>query len=192
MRPTVVCGQRHIFPRPYTLNKKNNKGILTLNNRPVVPKRFVNSNGDLCEEAVFESTIPIFQCAENTEAFRDDVLRRIDVRSCEWVVSRDGNENGAVFSTRTTLLDAFDTKIQNSTHPTPFQFQGDDVMEKLILHSVAIFVVDIISFTPANKKLNMTGRLWVPPSNIGPDIEYLSALYNHILYDIDQDSLDNL
>ena len=179
----VVCGQQQqqLFPRPYTLHKKENNGLLTLNSIPVRPNALVTPNGDPYNEAPFESTIPIFQCAENTVSFRDDVLRKIDVHSCKWVVSRNQKTNEVVFSTRTRLLDAFDTNVQN-TVPVPFQFQGNDVMEKLILHSVAILIVDIISFDPTLKKLNIEGRLWAPPSNVELDFGYVVKLYNDIFY----------
>lgn len=182
LKRAIVCKhQQHTFPRPHTLHKQANNGLLTLNNRPVAPKKLVTDLGNPYKEAIFESTIPIFADAPSTVSFRDNVLRRIDRRSCKWVVSRTGNTSEAVFSAHTRLLDAFDTDVQHTT-PLPFRFQGVDVVEKLILHKVAILIVDTASFNPSVKKVLLEGRLWVPPSNVKIDMDYVTTLYNSLFY----------
>lgn len=175
--------QKKNFSRPYTLNNKNNNSIFTINNWPVRPNHITTTpDGEPFHEASFESTIPIFQSVENTVAFRDHVLRRIDFKTCRWSVSRNMNDNEAVFSTRTRLVDTH-SGIVHQSNPTPFNFQGDDVMEKLIVHSVAIFIVDEIRFSPANNTLDIDGRLWVPPTNVQLEMGTIIKMYNSILYD---------
>lgn len=168
--------------RPYTLNNKNNNSIFTINNRPVRPNHITTPGGDPFNEAVFESTIPIFHSVEDTVAFRDHVLRRIDFKKCKWTVSRNMNDNEAVFSTRTSLVNTHNG-IVNQSNPSPFNFQGDDVMEKLIVHSVAILIVDEIRFIPTNNTLDIDGRLWVPPTNVQLDMGNIVKMYNTIMYD---------
>jgi hypothetical protein len=171
------------FPRPHTLNKRADNGVFTLNNRPTPPRPHTTTpNGDPFHEVAFESTIPVFQSPENVVAFRDHVLRRIDLRACEWVVSRNHNDNEAVYSTRTKLLGTWDRVITERTDPVPFHLNGTDVIEKLIVHSVAILIVDIVRFSPEKHTLDIEGRLWVPPSNVQLDMNVLVGMYNDILH----------
>ena len=173
------------FPRPYTLNKKQNNSILTLNNRPPTTRNIVTPNGEPFHETAFESTIPVFQSVDNTVAFRDHVLRRIDLHTCDWVVSRNHNDNEAVYSTRTKLRSTIN-ELAGGTAPVPFHLQGSDVIEKLIVHSVAILIVDEIRFNPERSRLDIDGRLWVPPSNVALDMNVLTAMYNDLLYNNDK------
>ena len=176
-----VKSHKKNFSRPYTLNNKNNNSIFTINNRPVRPNHITTPGGDPFNEAVFESTIPIFHSVEDTVAFRDHVLRRIDFKKCKWTVSRNMNDNEAVYSTRTKLRSTYN-RLVGGTAPVPFHFQGGgDVIEKLIVHSVAILIVDEIRFTPERNRLDIDGRLWVPPSNVALDMNVLTAMYNDIL-----------
>ena len=169
------------FPRPYTLNRKQNNSILTLNNRPPNTRKTVTPDDEPFHETSFESTIPVFQSVDNTVAFRDHVLRRIDLNACDWVVSRNHNDDEAIYSTFTKLRSTYN-RIVSGAAPVPFHFQGSEVIEKLIVHSVAILIVDEIRFSPERNRLDIDGRLWVPPTNVALDMNVLTTMYNDLLY----------